>query len=58
MGRKSIYPLELKRQVINEYMAGEGGYKMLATKYQLKRDTVREWIRSENLRKQPKDEPE
>lgn len=37
----SSYPKELKEQVINEYKPNENGYKRLAKKYELKRDTVR-----------------
>ena len=38
------YPLELKAKVLSEYSRGECGYKLLAKKYGLKRDTVREWV--------------
>lgn len=38
------YPIELKTQVLSEYSRGECGYKLLAKKYGLKRDTVREWV--------------
>ncbi|MCR5699014.1 MAG: hypothetical protein K6G52_05150 [Treponemataceae bacterium] len=44
MGRKSIYPEELKSQVVAEYSANTCGYKFLARKYNLKRDTVRSWV--------------
>ena len=44
MGRKSIYPEELKAQVIAEYSPNTCGYKFLARKYDLKRDTVRSWV--------------
>lgn len=50
MGRKSIYPIELKRKVIEEYEPMTHGYKMLARKYDLKRDTVRSWILAEQKR--------
>ncbi len=38
------YPNELKMQVLSEYKQGEMGYKLLAKKYGLKRDTVRDWV--------------
>lgn len=38
------YPIELKEKVLSEYSRGECGYKLLAKKYNLKRDTVREWV--------------
>ena len=38
------YPLDLKAKVLSEYSRGECGYKLLAKKYGLKRDTVREWV--------------
>ena len=50
MGRKSIYPIELKKQVIEEYQPMTHGYKLLARKYNLKRDTVRSWVLAEQKR--------
>ena len=50
MGRKSIYPVELKKQVVEEYEPMTHGYKLLARKYNLKRDTVRSWILAEQKR--------
>lgn len=38
------YPLELKEKVLSEYSRGSCGYKLLAKKYDLKRDTVRAWV--------------
>ena len=36
--------MELKRQVVREYDEGVGGYKALASKYNLSRDLVRSWV--------------
>ncbi|MBQ0052072.1 MAG: hypothetical protein KBT11_08430 [Treponema sp.] len=38
------YPIELKMKVLSEYEQGKVGYKWLARKYSLKRDTVRQWV--------------
>lgn len=45
MGKRK-YPIELKEKVISEYEFRTVGYKILAKKYNLKRDTVREWVLS------------
>lgn len=38
------YPVELKVKVLSEYEQGKIGYKLIARKYGLKRDTVRYWV--------------
>lgn len=38
------YPVELKMKILSEYEQGKVGYKLLARKYSLKRDTVRYWV--------------
>ena len=43
------YPSELKEKVVSEYVKGECGYKLLARKYGLTRDTVRHWVLSAKL---------
>lgn len=45
MGRKPIYPIELKEKVLAEYSVGVVGYKRLAAKYNLTRDLVRDWVK-------------
>ena len=40
------YPLELRERVLKEYELGLGGYRLLAKRHGLKRDTVREWVQS------------
>lgn len=38
------YPVELKMKILSEYEQGKVGYKLLARKYGLKRNTVRYWV--------------
>lgn len=40
------YPVELRERVLKEYELGLGGYRLLAKRHGLKRDTVREWVQS------------
>jgi len=40
------YPLELREQVLTEYEFGLGGYRRLAKRHGLKRDTVRDWVKT------------
>ena len=40
------YPLELREQVLTEYELGLGGYRRLAKRHGLKRDTVRDWVKT------------
>lgn len=44
MGFAIQYPIDLRIKVLAEYKAGVVGYKTLAAKYGLQRDTVRYWI--------------
>lgn len=37
MSKKQTYPLELKVKVVRDYDQGLGGYKVLASKYNLSR---------------------
>ena len=41
------YPIDLKQMILAEYQQGKVGYKTLANKYGLKRDTVRSWVLKE-----------
>ena len=38
------YPIDLRIKVLSEYRQGKVGYKTLAKKFGLKRDTVRYWV--------------
>lgn len=38
------YPIDFRVKVVAEYKQGKVGYKTLANKYGLKRDTVRYWV--------------
>lgn len=49
------YPVELKVKVLSEYEQGKIGYKLLARKYGLKRDTVREWVLANKVHMKLKD---
>ena len=40
------YPVELREQVLTEYECGLGGYRTLAKRHGLKRDTVRDWVKA------------
>ena len=44
MGVTIPYPIDLRVKVLTEYKAGVVGYKTLAVKYGLQRDTVRYWV--------------
>lgn len=52
------YSIELKMKVLSEYERGKIGYKQLARKYGLKRDTVREWVLTKMVQSMTKDEEE
>ena len=49
---KVTYRIEQKLQVVREYERGTCGYKRLARKYNLSRDTVRAWVLSPKLQQQ------
>ena len=39
------YSFELKKQIVNDYLNGLGGYQFLANKYRIPREkTIRQWI--------------
>ena len=40
----SKYNLETKLQIVADYIAGEGGYKRLAKKYQVDRSNIKRWV--------------
>lgn len=42
---KAKYSSELKIEIIKEYEAGKGSYKMLAEKYGVGKKSVRDWVR-------------
>ena len=44
MGFTLQHPIDLRVKVLAEYKAGVVGYKTLAVKYGLQRDTVRYWV--------------
>lgn len=44
MGFTIQHPIDLKVKVLAEYKEGVVGYRTLAVKYGLKRDTVRYWV--------------
>lgn len=44
MGFTCQYPIDLRVKVLAEYKAGVVGYKTLAAKHGLQRDTVRYWV--------------
>ena len=44
MGFTIQHPIDLRVKVLAEYKAGVVGYKTLAVKYGLQRDTVRYWV--------------
>ena len=44
MGFTLQHPIDLRVKVLAEYKAGVVGYKTLAAKYGLQRDTVRYWV--------------
>ena len=46
---KAKYRIEQKLQVVREYKRGTCGYKRLARKYNLSRDTVRAWVLNPTL---------
>lgn len=46
---KVQYRIEEKLQVVREYERGICGYKRLASKYNLSRDTVRAWVLNPKL---------
>ena len=46
------YRIDEKLQVVREYERGTCGYKRLARKYNLSRDTVRAWVLSPKLQQQ------
>ena len=50
------YPIELKLKILSEYEQGKNGYKRLAKKYGLQRDTVRYWVLNGKVHTMAKDE--
>lgn len=52
------YPVELKVKVLSEYEQGRVGYKLLARKYGLKRDTVRHWVLANKVHMKTEDKIE
>ena len=44
MGFTAQYPIDLRVKVLSEYKQGKDGYKTLAKKFGLERDTVRYWV--------------
>ena len=42
----SQYISELREEILKEYELGVYGYRLLAKRYGLKRDTVRDWVRA------------
>lgn len=38
------YPLDFRKKVLSEYRSGKVGYKTLAARYGISRDTVRYWV--------------
>lgn len=46
MSGRMKYPVELKIQVLKDYQEGGDGYRAVAVKYGLKRDTVRSWVKA------------
>lgn len=55
MGKRK-YPIELRDEVINAYLNTKDGYKKLAKKYNLKRDTVRDWVLAYKKKKQKEEQ--
>lgn len=52
------YPVELKVKVLSEYEQGRVGYKLLARKYGIKRDTVRHWVLANKVHMKTEDKIE
>lgn len=50
MGFTCQYPIDFRVKVLSEYKQGKVGYKTLANKYGLKRDTVRYWVLQKKIR--------
>ena len=38
------YSVEFKQQILKEYFSGQGGQKVLAKKYNIPHQTIRNWI--------------
>ena len=55
---KAKYRIEQKLQVVREYKRGTCGYKRLARKYNLSRDTVRAWVLNPKLLQQALSKPD
>ena len=55
---KVKYRIEEKLQVVREYERGTCGYKRLARKYNLSRDTVRAWVLNPKLLQQALSKPD
>ena len=49
MGKKQIYGIDFKLQVVGKYERGTCGYKKLAREFSLSRDTVRDWCLNPKL---------
>ena len=49
MGENQIHSIDFKLQVVGKYRRGACGYKKLARKFNLSRDTVRDWCLNPKL---------
>ena len=49
MGSEEKYSIDFRLQVVREYEKGVFGYKKLAHKFDLSRDTVRDWCLNPRL---------
>ena len=48
MGFTTQYPIDLRVKVLSEYKQGKVGYRTIAKKFGLERDTVRYWVLKSN----------
>ena len=46
---REIYDIEFKKQIVREYEQENIGYRKLAQRYNLDRDTVRNWVLNPRL---------
>ena len=49
--QNKVYGVEFKAAIVAEYIRGENGYKVLAHKYGVPRDTIRSWVLSKSCYK-------
>lgn len=49
--QNKVYGVEFKAAIVAEYIKGENGYKTLARKYGVPRDTIRSWVLSKSCYK-------